>query len=101
MTRQHKKRKRVRSEEIIKNGYHANNKVARKHLANAIPVKTTLDTANLPVAHGAYTALNRPTPQNPKDIPMIQKIMDEDSEFQYIACDPNDPAKKYVVFNVI
>lgn len=101
MNRQHTKRKRIRSENIVKDGYHANHKVAQKHLANAIPVKTALDTANLPVAHGAYTALNKPTPRNPKYIPMIQKIMDEDSEFQYIACDSNDPSKKYVMFNDI
>lgn len=96
MNRQHTKRKRIRSEKIVKSGYHANDKVTHKHLVSAIPVKTALDTANLPVAHGAYTALNKPAPRNPKDIPMIQKIMDEDREFQYIACDSNDPEKRYV-----
>ena len=97
MSRQHTKRKRIRAENIATNGYHANDKVTHKHLANTIPVKTTLDTANLPVAHGAYTALNKPTPQNPKDIPIIQKIMDEDGEFQYIECDTNDPGKRYAL----
>lgn len=100
MNRQHTKRKRIRSEKIVKSGYHANDEVTHKHLVNAIPVKTTLDTANLPVAHGAYTALNKPAPQNSREIPMIQKIMDEDAEFQYIACDPHDPEKRYVLFNV-
>ncbi|KAF8166163.1 hypothetical protein BJ912DRAFT_1093414 [Pholiota molesta] len=84
LSRQHKRRRHNRSEEIMRHGYSPSTKSVRKHLNGARAVKTNLDTAKLPVASGAYTALNKPTPQNPREVPEIEKLIQ--SGFQYISC---------------
>lgn len=44
-SRQNKKQARVRSENIIRNGYRASNISAQKYLNMASPIQTDLDTA--------------------------------------------------------
>ncbi|KAF8153397.1 hypothetical protein B0H34DRAFT_800603 [Crassisporium funariophilum] len=83
-SRQHKKRQRARNNEILSYGYGQSAKTTRKLLNGAQPVKTALYTANLPVSSGAHTALNRPAPQNPGEIPKIKDLAEDG--FQYIAC---------------
>ncbi|KAF8952162.1 hypothetical protein BDZ97DRAFT_1880486 [Flammula alnicola] len=55
-----------------------------KCLSSAEIVQTVLDTTKLPVASGARTALNKPIPQNRREIPEIKALVDDG--FQYVAC---------------
>ncbi|KAF8952364.1 hypothetical protein BDZ97DRAFT_766315 [Flammula alnicola] len=83
-SRQHKKRCNARNKQILGDGYRSSAQTTRKCLSSAEIVQTTLDTAKLPVASGARTALNKPVPQNPREIPEIKALVDDG--FQYIAC---------------
>ncbi|KAF8970928.1 hypothetical protein BDZ97DRAFT_1409294 [Flammula alnicola] len=75
-SRQHcKKRRNARNKKILGDGYHSSAQTTRKCLSSAEIVQTALDTANLPVASGARTALNKPIPQNPSEIPEINNIL--------------------------
>jgi hypothetical protein len=87
-SRQHKKRNRERRQDIMTYGYQPSTKNVRKYLNKASPVKTMLDTAELPVAVGAHTALNRPVPADASKAPDVQKLVEADG-FQYIACGKN------------
>jgi hypothetical protein len=87
-SRQHKKRRIARDNAILIDGYHLSQKPAsRKHLKNARVVKAPIDTASLPVASGAHTALNKPAPQNPTEVPEIQHLIQ--SGFKYVPCGEN------------
>lgn len=96
-SRQHKKRARERNEDIVSQGYRPSAKNARKYLNMAEVVGTDLDTAKLPVANGAHTALNRPVPANASEIPDLEKLAQHDG-FQYIACGKDRYLSKRPVF---
>ncbi|KAF8164951.1 hypothetical protein B0H34DRAFT_687172 [Crassisporium funariophilum] len=83
-SRQHKKRQRACNNEILSYGYGQSAKTTWKLFNGSQPVKTALDTANLPVPSGAHMELNRPAPQNPGKIPKIKDLAEDG--FQYIAC---------------
>lgn len=85
-SRQNKKQARVRSENIIRNGYRASNISAQKYLNMASPIQTDLDTAKLPAAHGAYTALNKPSmPHRDASVEELRR-----DGFRYIAVNPKN-----------
>ncbi|KAF8969040.1 hypothetical protein BDZ97DRAFT_1797433 [Flammula alnicola] len=81
---QHKKRHHAHNKQILVNGYPPSVKTAQKCLSSAEIVQTVLDTTKLPVASGARTALNKPIPQNRREIPEIKALVDDG--FQYVAC---------------
>lgn len=93
-SRQNIKQRRVREEKIIRDGYRANKMSAQKRLRSVQPIQTHLDTAKLPTARGAYTALNKPSPPKPCGDNLIEEL--RAGGFQYIAVDPSPGVKKCV-----
>ena len=85
-SRQNRKQYRVREEKIIRDGYHTSNTTTQKHLSKANPIRTSLETATLPISHGAYTALNKPSPPKIDTTLSVQEL--QALGFQYIAIDP-------------
>lgn len=85
-SRQNKKQCRTRAEKIIRNGYRASSAITQKHLNNSRPIQTSIETAKFPVAYGAYTALNKPSPPKIDQTLSVQEL--QELGFQYIAIDP-------------